>query len=167
MPAPAFPNFIVTEDSFDAEKQAGHVFCTDCYSDTVANNGFVTMAMQTNSTENLLVALRARVGAQSIFKITEACSLNTAGANANLFNYNRNHSHISVVTCTLGNSITGGTVLQTELLGETVKGKNTDGGRGSLEFIFKPNETYVITLQNISGGATNFFMGCDIVDRQL
>jgi hypothetical protein len=160
-----YPAFVVTEDIVLADAQNGDAYETSVFSETVVDDGIITALVQTNNHIGDLLHIEAHAGGLSLLEISEVNTIETPGTGLTLVNYNRVSSKTSVATVTRANSFSDATAIFDELIGQTGQGNRAFGGASGVNFILAGNSSYAITVQNLSGGVTNIYLGIELIDR--
>lgn len=160
-----YAKYSVTEDIILADHMNGDAYGVSVFSETFADNGILNIFVKTNGHLNDRINVVGKAGGLCILKVTETATMETAGTDISLFNYNRICGKTSVATVTHGNSISNGTVIFNDMFGGTGPGQNASIGDGGLGFVLANSAHYNISMTNLSGGSVYMHLHIDIFDR--
>jgi len=142
----------------------GKLFGAGYYSSSVANNGAINVLLQTPVGTTAHVYLKVNVGGDAVFRAFEGTTVSAAGTAITPIDHNRETANTATITVTHTPTITDD---GTQLWEEFIPGGTSSGGGGggggshpgavattlSEQIILKADETYLLRLTNISGGA--------------
>ena len=159
-----YPKFTVSQPKFEADISEGNFFRSNVFSETVADDGIMNFFIRTKA-PGVQLSFEAQGGGLADIHVTEGASLETAGVNATLFNLNRANEKTSTMSVTHGSSFSNGTVIYEDIMGEAVGGNQAGGGESNPDLIvLAGSEHYVVSVQNLSGGATNIDLAINFTD---
>ena len=151
----SYPKYTVQDTTRNADILRGAVYHAEVTSETVADDGYLSMHIQPNSVARV-GGLRLRIiattnGLSQMF-VAENASLELAGTGESLRNLNRITGDTATSTITVGGSYSGADFdIFEQMWGST--GPFAAGGDESFFFVLDPGKDYNINLFNRSGGA--------------
>ena len=132
----------------------GKYFSADYYDDNVANNGYVDILI--NASGILHTTMLVSVGGACTVNLYESPTDVTGGTDVTVISRNRNYSNPpkAVVKHSPTVNDAGSTVLGTRYIpgGNNVQTRIGGEARNGTELIFKTGESYLLRVQNLSGG---------------
>jgi hypothetical protein len=146
---------LTTIDYEHHEIHAGSSYTTNRTND-VGSEGTLIVAIRTpNTTKWLHLFYDVSVEGESLLRLCESPTIATGTALA-IYNRDRNSTGTSQALASYGGTVTSvGTVIRTYHMGTGDKfGAGGASTRGTNEFILKQNTTYMLLVNNLSGGSS-------------
>lgn len=160
----AFPRETVTIPVDIAAVIGGRMYHNSVDTLTLADSGYLAMALKTNDGVSDFMAIRASCGGLARVVLLENPTIEAGEVPISLKNYNLASTNTSVATATSITSWSGGTEVFDDFLGFGGKKFGAEGHARETLFYLASSTSYAIYMQNLSGAAAVAQIGIDLVD---